>query len=117
MYDGWPFVGEEPPTLRYLGDEDASLIGMRGVALWEVELLNCAAFWSNLLFRSFTLGGGPPRPPYAAVAATLDFEVPPGCVSSIGADTERTAGLPGRVEDTAGWFRAVTFPFDRDERL
>lgn len=56
-YDGWPFVGEEPLTVRYLGDEDVSLIGMRGVVvvLREVELLDCAAFWSNLFFKSFTL--------------------------------------------------------------
>lgn len=118
VYEGWPFVGEEPLTLRYLADDGVSLTGMRGAGLRTVGLLGCAAFWSNLFFKSFTLGFCPGRLPYAVVAAGLDLEVPPSCLSSMGADTERTGGLaPGRVEETVGCLEVAPLPLDSDDRF
>ena len=95
-----------------------SLVGIRGIVLEDAELPDCAPFWSNLLFKSFTLGWCPLRPPSVALVVVLDFEVPLDCLSSMGADTERTLGLtPGRVKELAGCLGAVLLPFDRNGRL
>ena len=130
-YDVWAFVGEEGQATPLVvvvvvvpvvvsEAEEVSLVCVRGIAFRTPVLLlvGWVACWSNLFFRSFTLGLWP----LALVEATdLDLELVEGggLVSSIGADNDRAEGRrPVRVdEEIVGCFGVVPFPFDRREAL
>ena len=115
-YDVWAFVGEEGQPTPLVVPEEVSLVDVRGMAFrTPVLLVGWVACWSNLFFRSFTLGFSP-----LLEATVLDLElVAGGLLSSTGADNDRAEGRrPVRVdEEIVGCLGVVPFPFDRREAL
>lgn len=82
-YD-WPFARTDDLPLMLL--EFASFGGFRGVSL-RGPVTGCDVVWSNLFFRSFTLGWPPPL--YPLLVADLALAPSSADLSSTGLDAER----------------------------